>query len=256
MPVVGTVYVRASRAQLTKLFAKLPSWVSGRSSGPPLVRQLQIRVGLAALSLIKEAFVLKARGGTDDTGLRWAPLSPYTIAYSRRHPGVPSKRQRARFAPSWILSRQQRRLWWDYYRRFLARYKGDKAHAAAVSWFVCKEMGFPTMMQTYGNTPVEILRDTGLLLNSLSPATPPDAATTSPPQRPAQVFRLLRGEVVVGTKRKWAGTHHRGIPGRLPQRRLWPEPSRWTPRWWSLMLTQARLGVLDLVLWLLRRSSP
>ncbi len=246
MTIASTVHVRATRAELRKLFARLPSWVSGARSGPPLVQQLQVRVGLSVLSLIQEAFIIKSRGGSDETGLRWAPLSPNTIAYSRKHPDVPKKKVRAKFAPSWMLTPHWRRYWWELVRA---------GHHPGSAWRIIKEGGARTLMMVYGGTKVDILRDTFLLFNSLSPAQPPDTAGTAPVKTPAQVFRLQRGEVIVGTSRKWAHTHHQGVPGRIPQRRLWPETSRWTARWWSIMLTQYRLGVIDIVLWMLRRGT-
>ena len=39
--------------------------------------------------------------------------------------------------------------------------KDMKAHAAAYAWIITKEAGGKTVLDTYGNTQVEILRDTG-----------------------------------------------------------------------------------------------
>jgi hypothetical protein len=250
-----TVVVRASLPQALRLINRVPSIVSGHSTlAASPQRQLQIRLGLAALDRIRLAFVKKARGETDEAGGRWAPLKPETIAYSRRHPGVPPKKTRAKYAPSWMLTKKQRERWWSLYGSFVARYGSSpdgKSHAAAVAWIISKEEGATTLLKTYGGEKVEILRDTGILLNSLSPRVPPEAAPPTAPRQPLQVFRLLKGVVEVGTRRKYAGTHHRGIPGRLPQRRLWPEPSRWPASWWGRLLTQARAGVIDVILSLL-----
>src|SRR5207247_1539579 len=128
------------------------------------------------------------------------------------------------------------------------------AHAAATAWVVLKAEGATTLLAKYGQTSVEILRDTGLLLNSLTPVIQPDAAGASPPRVSLQVFQVHSGDVVVGTKREWAYTHHRGVPGRIPQRRLWPPPEKWPQRWWNDLLVQARQGVIDVVLWMFRRK--
>ena len=257
-----TVRVNARLRDVLRTLQKVPDVASGNRGGATVaVQRLQVRLGLATLDMIKELFLVKARGGTDETGLRWQPLSPKTIAYSRRHPGVPRQSTRARYAPSWMLSRRQRDRWWQLYSQALARFKGDKSHAAAYAWFISKQEGARTLLGVYGQTKVEILRDTGLLYNSLvpgqTPPTTPGVVSPTTPRRPKeQVFRYRTGEVTIGTSRKWAGTHHRGIPGRLPQRRLWPPPERWTARMWGLILTQAQLGVLDLITYLLGRINP
>lgn len=90
-----------------------------------------------------------------------------------------------------------------------------------------------------------ILRDDDLLRDSLTPGTPPEAASAEPPPVELQVFRLGKGSVEVGTRRKHAMAHHTGVPPRLPQRRLWPE--RWPARWLGGLLKQARLGVVEVL---------
>ncbi len=109
---------------------------------------------------------------------------------------------------------------------------------------IAKANGETTLLEKYGNTPVEILRSTDVLLNSLSPGS----------RSRLQVFRIGQGWVEVGTNRKWAGVHHRGNR-RVPQRRLWPDPKNWPDSWWSNILTQTREGMVDIVLWMLRRRT-
>ena len=61
-----------------------------------------------------------------------------------------------------------------------------------------------TLLMKYGGRQVDILRDTGLLLNSLSPGV----------VSAEQVFKVAPGTVIVGTNRKWAYCHHYGdLPG-------------------------------------------
>jgi hypothetical protein len=195
-----TVYVRASRADVRQALRQLPTLAR---SGGPIADAMMTRCGMALLGRIKTAFVAKARGGTDEAGDSWKPLSPKTIAYSRRHPGVPKARAWAAHRPSYALTDKQRDRWWDVYRQRLAIYKGDKGHAAAVAWLILKGEGATTLLDKYGNTKVEILRDTGLLLNSLSPGV----ASSE------RIFQVGRGEVIVGTNRKGAAAHHKGVPG-------------------------------------------
>lgn len=239
----NTIYVWASRAILRKQLADLPSFAR---QGGPVTDAMMARCGMALLGRIRQAFVVKARGGTDEAGESWQPLSPKTIAYSKtrqRGQGGRTRAEKSRDArPSQALNRSQQDRWWEVYRRQLRIYRGDKSHAAAVAWLVLKGEGARTLVDKYGYRKVEILRDTGLLLNSLSPGV----------RSAESVFRVGKGEVIVGTNRKGATGHHEGIPGRLPQRRLWPAPKNWPESWWRDILEQLKSGVLDLVVSILK----
>jgi hypothetical protein len=251
-PSEHVIRVKGTRADVRRLLARLPFVsTSGMTTGG-MADVLLVRMGMALLAKIKKAFIVKARGGSDESGLKWKPLHPKTIAYKRRHPGLPPPSVRAGFRPSWILDDHQRRMWWGIYKKYVRKFKGDKSHAAATAWFLLKRMGATTILEEYGNRPVEILRDTGLLLNSLSPAVEQPAMATTPGNVPEQVFRTGKKEVIVGTKRKGARAHHRGVPGRLPRRPLWPDPSRWPNSWWQAILEQGKQGMVDMILYLLQ----
>lgn len=233
----NTTHTRASRDAIRQALADLPA---AARRGGPIADAMMTRIGMTALGRIKRAFVVKARGGTDEAGEKWQPLSPKTIAYSKtrqRGRGGRTKTEKGRSTyPSQALNAKQQARWWAVYRRQLAIYKGNKGHAAAVAWLILKGEGAQTLVDKYGHRQVEILRDTGLLLNSLSPGT----GSTE------QVFRVQPGAVVVGTNRKGAAGHHYGIPGRLPQRRLWPPPDSWPASWWEDILDVTKTGLLDL----------
>jgi hypothetical protein len=269
-----TIHVRATRPEILAVLSQLPAVASGQIM-PAASQALQVRMGLAALMFIKEAFKVKADGGTDEAGDRWAPLSPKTIAYSRRHKKffnvggaenpsakkkgyshyIPRPNIRARGRPSWILTDRQRKRWWALYKAFLGAFH-NKAHAAAAAWVVSKDEGATTIMATYGSLKVQILRDTGILFNSLGPGVTPGEAPppVPPPTVPKQVFRIPRGEVILGTNRRWAGVHHKGSRnGHIPARPLWPDPTRWPTRWWGQILTQATHGLIDIAAYLLGR---
>jgi hypothetical protein len=256
------VTVRASRREVREILRKLPAASVGLAGTYSLANALLVRIGQAALGRIRRAFIDKAHGGADETGLSWQKLDPRTIAYKRRHLLVgrsgqmskkrrlPSPGTRAGYRPSFQLTEPERKRWWGYYRKFLSVYRGDKAHAAATAWTILKAQGAKTLLMVYGGAQVDILRDTGLLLNSLSPGII-NPGSSSPPHTLHQVFRLLRGEVIIGTNREGAAYHHRGVPGRLPRRPLWPGPSTWTSAWWQDILEQARQGVIEIALHLL-----
>lgn len=242
----NTLYLRVSRRSVRQALSQLPT--VARAAGP-ISDAMMTRTGVVLLGHIRRAFIVKARGGTDESGDRWKPLSPKTVAYSKtrqRGRGGRTKTERGRSTyPSQALSSKQQDRWWEVYRRQLAVYRGDKGHAAAVAWLVLKGEGARTLVDKYGHRQVEILRDTGLLLNSLSPGVTGGNS----------VFRVGAGEVVVGTNRKGAAAHHRGVPGRLPQRRLWPPPNRWPASWKRDILEQLSRGMSELAIVLLKEAG-
>jgi hypothetical protein len=241
----SVIYVRGknAKAKVLQVVREAAALAAGNGSSEAS-NALMVRMGLTALSLIKTAFVQKAAGGTDEAGDSWPPLKRSTIAYSRKHPGVPlnvkGSPNRAAFAPSWMLTDKQRKRWWA-----LCATVGP-----AGAWIILKSEGAKTLIGEYGDTPVQILRDKGLLLNSLSPGLilTQEQPPNPPPTPPNQIFDVGPGEVIVGTNRKGAAANHTGIPGKLPQRRLWPNPNNWPASWWSAVVEQGRMGLVDILL--------
>lgn len=185
-PVINVVvYARCSHADVRLAVLSAVRALTATSSGP--VRETLTNVGNVTLTHIREAFLAKSRGGTDQAGDRWDRLKPTTVARKR---------------------------------------------AAK------KRLG--------------ILRSTDALLKSLSPDAVSDPHMT---QVSGRIFVLGRGSVTVGTRRPGAAAHHAGVPGRLPQRRLWPQPTRWPASWWRGICDQVVRGVVDLTLLALRGST-
>ncbi len=228
-----TIYAHTSRAAIRKALVSIPQ---GLHTGNPSTNAMMTKIGLTVLGHIKQAFIVKSRGGTDEAGDRWAPLSPKTIAYSRRGGRTRTENKRDTH-PSQALTKKQQERWWEMYSQGLAIFKGNKASAAKRAWGILKREGATTLLDKYGSRKVEILRDTGLLLNSLSPGV----------QSAEQVFRVGQGRMDIGTNRKGAAKHHTGIPGKLPQRRLWPTPNRWPQSWKEDIVEQARDGLVDII---------
>ena len=229
------------RADLARFLRRLPKMLSGdlpdETGGG--VRALLTRVGMVALAIIRDAYVTKARGGTDASGMKWQPLSPRTIAYRRRHPGL-KRDTTGQYRPSSMLTTGERAYWWSLYKQRLRQFDGDKSHAAASAWRVLLAAGARTILSVYGKVEVEILRDTGRLINSLSPGV----VSTD------QIFRLGRGSVTVGTNVKYAAAHHFGT-GRIPRRRLWPDWNDWPNEWKAEIHDAIRDGIADLIMrWL------
>lgn len=213
---------KGRRLDLYQKLALLPAVAAGRVEGPgDMARSLWRAVGIEALSVIRESFVAKARGGADEAGITWKPLSAKYVAYQRRHPGLNRKRAyaaKAGRASRPLLSAAQDRLWRAVYARELARLRAKgssdpSGSAAALAWALVKRAGGKTILGQYGNAPVEIGRDTGRLLASLSPGHPDSILTAE------------RGVVTVGTNVTYAKHFHAKRP-------LWPErlPQAWQDR--------------------------
>ncbi len=249
-----TIYTTATRADIRSLAALLPEIMSGRAPDRLGIRHgFSMRLAVAFLSKIKQAFIVKSRGGTDEAGIKWPPLTKAYVAYQRRF-GKGEKsalkkaarlgraNSRAPGGKDGLLTAAQERLWWQIYRRNLAWLAAReplaeaKGHAAAIAWNELKKQGAKTKLEVFGNRQVEILRDTGILFNSLSPGelreSGPDA-TYSPPGGEGggeQIVRDGPGHLIVGTNVAYAAAHHHAkTPNRL--RRLWPDggsiPAAW-----------------------------
>lgn len=159
-----TVRVKASRAEVKRLLRALPAVLSGKTpDSTGVARSISLRLGMTALSLVKQAFVEKAAGGADASGLRWKPLAPSTI-------------------------------------------RGRRQGSAT-------------------GTP-QIGRDTGILLNSLSPGAPDN------------VLDARAGLVSVGTSVPYAVHFH-------AERPLWPDASKWPQPWLTLLASQLAQGALQ-----------
>lgn len=184
------------------------------------------RCAEALLEHIRAAFLTKSRGGTDDAGDRWAPLAPKTVAYSRRGQRIARESGRGS-RPSQALSERQRTRWWDLYRQGLAIFQGEKAAAARRAWAILKREGATTFFDKYGSRRVTILYDTGALYRSIK-------------------ARVNRSEAVVSSDHPGAAAHHNGVPGKLPQRRLWPGPYRWPVSWWEDIIQIVQQEVADI----------
>jgi hypothetical protein len=214
--------------QALAVLEALPALLAGQVADTTgAVHGLQLAMGVQALSLVKDAFVVKARGGTDAAGIQWKPLDPRYIAYGRRHPGLTHKKKGER--PRGLLTQKQddrwRAVFAGSYCHMAAQGMSDvraRGNAAAQAWTVVKAEGAKTILETFGKTAVEIGRDTDRMFNSLSPGL------SGPSGDPDQVFRFEPGAVIVGTNVKYAGPFHAKRP-------LWPEPDKWPQAWLDML---------------------
>tara|TARA_R110000787_G_scaffold102886_3_gene209098 strand:- start:136 stop:585 length:450 start_codon:yes stop_codon:yes gene_type:complete len=110
-----------------------------------------------------------------------------------------------------------------------------KARAAQIAWATLKAEGAKTKLMVFGDRQAEILRDTGVLFNSLSPGRLGGSGDYAPPAD--QIFDLVSTGVIVGTNVPYASVHQRGskkknIPARpfLPTAKN-PACPEWIKRW-------------------------
>lgn len=193
---------RGTRADVVAAAHELAGMLTGRvrdTSG--IARGFLLAIGSAALSDIKEAYIVKALGGTDEMGIKWPPLSPITIAMRRK-------------------TRKERKLTFTQ----LAQRK------------------------------VKILRDTGILFNSLSPGILTKTGYRKPKKKGGseQIMDVSAGQVIVGTNVAYADTHQNGSPSRkIPARPFLPRsqsdvPRIWWDRWANVAKDALRLSIAAL----------
>ncbi len=271
---MAPVYFQGSRRDVIRLAYRLRDILVGRQQDSHQVREgFLLSLGFAALSDIKDAYVTKADGGTDEMGVSWPDLSPKTKAYSRRFgPREQATLKKAAglgrghaFAPGGnrgLLTKAQLERWKQIFARNFNRLslslpvKEAKARAAQIAWAVIKREGAQTKLEVYGSRKVQILRDTGVMLNSLSPGvlsgTPPAMAYSKPSGEGGdkQVFDAQGARIIVGTNDPRAGAHNNGVPGRLPKRQIFPDnaaqiPAVWWQRWLGVGLAALKIASED-----------
>ena len=232
---------RGTRADFGRLMGALARALTGRGPDPlAAVGPILTRGAVVLLSKIQLAFIAKARGGVGDDGVKWKPLSPATIARRQtnkaelKRPGIGGGRGLG------TLTDAQRKQWRQVYTKTLAGLrargiKGAEPRAQAIAWGVLGRAGAKTKRQTLAGRSVEILRDTGALLQSLTPGY-----ETSPARPLGQVFVAVPGIVTVGTNVKpW---HHAGNK-RLPARPLWPVGGNLPTAWWDAIAAGLARGI-------------
>lgn len=248
-----TIYVRSSKEQCKATVRRLARILCGRESDEMgIAKGVQSSVGFAALSDIKDDFIRKSRGEIGEDGVKWKPLSREYLAYGRRFgrgeqaelkrtAGLDRSHRYGPGATKGLLTAEQLKLWRQFFAMHLARLRLSldedeaKARAAQIAWNKIKAEGAKTKLEVYGNRQVDIGRDTGVLLNSLSPGELSSDGTYSKPSGDGgaeQVFQTLSNGVIVGTNVAYAAAFNK-------RRRFIPEegkvPTAWLDRWAAVL---------------------
>lgn len=244
----NVVHTTATREELREYLRQLPGVLTGRLPDyDGIAHGFKLRMAFAFFYMAKEAFIVKSRGGTDDTGTSWPKQTAKYLAYGR---GPKSTRRGGGVSPGGkdgFMTKDQLKRWQRTYAQTLARLllqvpeDEAKRRAAQIAWAQAKREGVQTLLQVFGSRWADILRDTGLLFNSMSPGVlvenGPDASYGKPPD---QIVEERPGELAVGTNVKYAAKHHYG------KRPLWPKDGNLPGSWWEEILDGARSGLLML----------
>ena len=265
------VYFRGARSELRHVLLQFVRSLGGRSAEyREFARGVFLAIGFQAVGDVQADFARKARGETGEDGVRWPRLSPKTLAYSRRFgPGEKSRLKKAAGLgrannQRGLLTKAQDKRWRQIYGTRLARFAASmplgaaKAKAAQVAWATLKAEGAKTKLEVYGNRPHEVLRDTGVLFNSLSQGELSGngvGAGYNPPE--GQVFEIAESGVIVGTNVPYAGSHQHGDAKRgIPARPFLPRaaPQVWLARWAEVGLTAASAALRIVLMQGVRRA--
>lgn len=247
-----TIYVAAERREeLEGFLDRLPGILAGTEADHMgIAHGFRMRVATAFFSLIKEAFIVKSRGGTDAAGISWPALSEKYLAYQRPHVGrsPPKAGGKSPGGKDGFMSDAELKAWRRDYARFLAHLAAQvddvfsmanaKSFAAAMAWKRAKERGVRTKLAVFGKRTVEILRDRGILFNSLSPGViVEDGVDANYSPAEGQVVDESPGLMYVGTNVSYAGYHQNG------KRKLWPDSGELPELWVEEIVDVAASGL-------------
>lgn len=257
---------RGGRAEAARLIRATVASLVG-AARTEVAQAVFIAVGMRALEDIRADFIRKAHGETGEDGNKWKRLDPKTLAYSRRFgAGEQAALKRAaglgpgnRFAPGGgkgLLTAAELKRWRKYYAMHLGRlaarypFAQAKAIAAGIAWNKLKAEGAKTKLMVYGNREHDALRDTGMLLNSLSVGTLSGNRYHRPtlPGGEEQIFTMLDNGIIIGTNVPYAKAHNEGDPKRgIPERRFLPKddqvPDVWLERWLEHGMLALSIGI-------------
>lgn len=270
---------RGTAEALEQKIQDLPHVISGRvpdSTGA--VHWLLLRVGMVVLDLVKDAYVTKSEGGTDQMGIKWEPLSPVTLILRRTRTGAKTitrlKNQlkkgtmKQRKAMRGLVKEQHERLKAIIY----GKTKEDRAARSRAKRILEKKFAKGLIRRTeylekkkvlegkakpqklkdlaIAGAFAMILRDTGRLLNSLSPAgASGDTILLAGP-----------GWIECGSRVDYMKYHQSAAPRalkkdgtpRLPRRQILPDDvGQFPAEWWAKINDAFQSGLKSKEFWLM-----
>lgn len=243
------IYFRGSRAQITDLAYQLAAMLAGRVPDRfDIAKGFLLSIGVAALSDIRVAFDIKKHGGTDAMGITWPPLAPATIA-RRRVGSKDNANDEAIKERQRIVDREYRKEYEKLRARLSISMTAEEARKRArqiAGMRATKQTG-RTKVDVLGNRKVEILKDIGVLYNSLGPGelTISGGTATYTQEDSQHIMEIQPGTVIVGTNVFYAGTHQRGTP-HVPRRQFLPDNEGEVPEsWWDNWFDAAEVALAE-----------
>lgn len=258
---MSVVYFRGTRAEAVAIVRQIKDALTGKVSDPTgLARGVFNAIGLKLLSEIKDDFIRKSEGGTGEDGVKWPPLSKKYLAYGKRFAkgeqvalktgaGLGKGHRHGIGTNTGLLSASEKKLWNKIFGSRLQRLllslppAEAKARAAQIAWAELKRMGAKTKIDVFGSRKAPMLRDWGMLFNSISPGeiTGTDYIPPSKPGGEHQIFSTIANGIIVGTNVPYASVHQHGSPSQgIPARPFLPKtiPAVWQQRI-NVVATQA-----------------
>jgi hypothetical protein len=230
------IYFQGSAADAIRAVNRVVDILTGKIAAPvpAIPNGVYGAIGLQALSDIKADYVRKSGGGTGEDGVKWKPLSPVTIAKRRLQGNNALSKGEER-------KRLKQRLELALYARLSASLPPADAikEAKRQASEIIKAKDQKRINILLKEEKVKILRDTGVLLNSLSPGVMRGQSGYAKPRGDGgddQVFYFMRAGVIVGTNVPYAGVHQYGSEKQnIPARPFLPPPDAtpqiWLDRW-------------------------
>ena len=210
-----TVQSKASPAKVREFIASIPGYIAGtKPDRYGFGRKFLEGFYYDLLLEVRRAFLQKSRGGADDGGNKWKPLADSTIERRLKNRGPMDSADKARlrmFLRSLTGSERKKQ---QTYRELVAQRAAQRYRRKASGG-------------------VEILRDTGVLLNSISPKRPGEVPVGG-------IFRVRPGAIEVGSSVPYFQPHQQGggpRKDRPPQRRIFWD--RIPASVWSVLLRKA-----------------
>ena len=197
--------------------------------------QVSTALGMWFLAEIRIDYIRKSDGVQGEIGGTWKPLSRMTIE-NRRQGHKFLAAEKAFNEREAIVRAEQQRI---FERLAMSIPKNE---AMARSKVLAEEYATQKTRTTYVESrsamKIQILRDTGVLLNSLSPGQVTSDGryvVQVVPGSDKQIFEPVAGKVTVGTNVAYAADHQDGVPSRrLPARPFFPRKGEQIPeRWWE-----------------------
>lgn len=262
---VQTIYWRGSRESLLKVIHAVPAALAGKvSERADIARAVSARIGNTLLADVKLDFERKAQGMIGEDGNQWAPNTPRTVirkllknkktlnqknetgeAFRQR---MEEYKKRVREATKKLRSTYVTSSDPTIRRNQEALLR--KAVATAVGYYpheIREEEG-DKFKDVLPFSLTQILRDVGLLFNSLSAGV--EEHPYSGPDSQYQVFKPVPGSIAVGTNLIYAATHQHGDPTRhIPARPFLPEDGKPLPKEWMLDIIDVLIqAVVELII--------